>query len=52
MALALLLASGAAIADDYAEVCQASLTDISSFAPMADILAAAHVRSLVRMFMN
>jgi urease accessory protein len=49
---ALLYAADTAIADDYTEVCQASLTDISSFAPMADILAAAHVRSLVRMFMN
>jgi urease accessory protein len=36
----------------YAEVRQASLSDMSGFAPMADILAAVHVRSYVRMFMN
>jgi urease accessory protein len=41
-----------AVADDYADVRQASLSDLASFAPMADILAAVHVRSHVRMFMN
>ena len=37
---------------DYAAVREASLADMASFAPMADILAAIHVRSHVRMFMN
>lgn len=36
----------------YAEVCGASLGDMAGFAPMADILAAMHVRAHVRMFMN
>jgi len=30
----------------------ASLPDMAGFTPMADILAAIHVRSHVRMFMN
>ena len=38
--------------DAYAEVCRASLPDMAGFAPMADILAAIHVRSHIRMFMN
>jgi urease accessory protein len=37
---------------DYAAIRQASLSDMASFTPMADILAAIHVRSHVRMFMN
>ena len=37
---------------DYAAICQASLSDMAGFTPMADILAAIHVRSHVRMFMN
>jgi urease accessory protein len=37
---------------DYAAIRQASLSDMASFTPMADILAAVHVRSHVRMFMN
>ncbi len=36
----------------YAEVRGASQADMAAFAPMADILAAIHVRSHVRMFMN
>jgi urease accessory protein len=36
----------------YAEVRSASLADMAGFAPMADILAAMHVRAHVRMFMN
>ena len=39
-------------ADDYAAVRGASLSDMASFAPMADILAAIHVRSHIRMFMT
>ena len=37
---------------DYASVRQASLSDMAGFTPMADILAAIHVGSHVRMFMN
>ena len=37
---------------DYAAVRRASLSDMASFTPMADILAAIHVRSHIRMFMN
>ena len=37
---------------DYAAIREASLSDMASFTPMADILAAIHVRSHVRMFMN
>ncbi|TQF68797.1 urease accessory protein UreF [Rhodococcus spelaei] len=36
----------------YAEIAERTLDDMSTFAPMADILAAVHVRSHVRMFMN
>ena len=39
-------------ADEYAAVAGHSLDDMSTFAPMVDILAAVHVRSHVRMFMN
>jgi urease accessory protein len=38
--------------DTYAEVRRASLSGMAGFAPMADILAAVHVRSHIRMFMN
>ena len=34
------------------EVIDADLNDMSSFAPMNDILAALHVKGYVRMFMN
>jgi len=49
---AILSAVAGTAADDYTAVCQASLSDMASFAPMADILAAIHVRSHIRMFMN
>jgi urease accessory protein len=49
---AILYAIDGTVADDYTAVRQASLSDMASFAPMADILAAIHVRSHVRMFMN
>ena len=42
----------AATQEDYAAVRGASLTDMAGFAPVADILAAMHVRAHVRMFMN
>jgi urease accessory protein len=38
--------------DAYARVKAADLDDMATFAPMTDILAAIHVRSHVRMFMN
>ena len=38
--------------EDYADVRQASLSDMASFAPVADVLASLHVRSHVRLFMN
>jgi urease accessory protein len=38
--------------EHYAEVRCASLADMAGFAPMADVLAAMHVRAHVRMFMN
>ena len=38
--------------DDYLAVRGASLADMAGFAPMADILAAMHVRAHVRLFMN
>jgi urease accessory protein len=41
-----------AVADDYADVAGASLSDMAGFAPAADVLASRHVRSHVRMFMN
>jgi urease accessory protein len=37
---------------DYVAIREASLSDMAGFAPMAEILAAIHVRSHVRMFMN
>jgi urease accessory protein len=36
----------------YLEVAAATLDDMASFAPMTDVLAAAHVHAEVRMFMN
>ena len=49
---ALLHAADQTVPGDYAAVREASLSDMSSFTPLADILAAVHVRSHVRMFMN
>lgn len=40
------------VSGEYAAVRQASLSDMASFTPLADILAAIHVRSHIRMFMN
>jgi urease accessory protein len=37
---------------DYADIRDAVLDDMASFAPMADILGAIHVKSTVRMFMS
>jgi urease accessory protein len=49
---AILAAVNGTAGDDYAAVSRASLLDMAGFAPMADILAAIHVRSHIRMFMN
>ena len=49
---AILAAVNETAADDYAAVRLVSLSDMASFAPMADILAAVHVRSHIRLFMN
>jgi urease accessory protein len=49
---ALLHTADQTVPADYAGVREASLADMASFTPMADILAAVHVRSHVRMFMN
>ncbi|PTR24970.1 urease accessory protein [Rhodococcus sp. OK519] len=39
-------------ARDYADIADRTIDDMSTFAPMADILAAVHVRAHVRMFMT
>jgi len=49
---ALLHTADQTVPGDYAAVREASLSDMASFTPLADILAAVHVRSHVRMFMN
>jgi urease accessory protein len=42
-----------ALADDaYPRSAVATLSDMAAFAPVTDILAAIHVKSHVRMFMN
>jgi urease accessory protein len=49
---AILSAVNAAVDEDYEQARNSALTDMASFAPMADVLASMHVRSHVRMFMN
>jgi urease accessory protein len=49
---AILFAADQAVPGDYAAIREASLSDMAGFTPMADILAAVHVRSRVRLFMN
>lgn len=49
---AILYVAAGTAEDAYAAVRRASLSDMACFSPMADILAAIHVRSHVRMFMN
>jgi urease accessory protein len=49
---AILYEVNAAAGEDYADVRRASLSDMASFAPMADVLASMHVQSHVRLFMN
>ena len=48
----ILFAVNAAVADDYRDVATASLEDMRAFAPVVDVLAAAHRHAHVRMFMN
>jgi len=36
----------------YEQVATAGLDEMQTFAPMADVLAAAHLHAHVRMFMN
>lgn len=48
----ILLAATGTVAAAYEDVADATLEDMSSFAPMVDILAAVHVKGHVRMFMN
>jgi urease accessory protein len=49
---AILYAVNAAVSEDYADVRRASLSEMASFAPVADVLASMHVQSHVRLFMN
>ena len=49
---AILYAADQTVPDHYAAVREASLSDMAGFAPLSDVLAAIHVRSHVRMFMN
>ena len=49
---AIVYAVNSKASEDYADVRQASLSDMASFAPVADVLASLHVRSHVRLFMN
>jgi len=49
---AILAAASRTAGDDYAAASQSSLADMAGFTPAADILAAVHVRSHIRMFMN
>ena len=51
-AQAILYAVNRDVDGDYAGIRDAGLADMASFAPMADILAAIHVRSRVRLFMS
>lgn len=51
-AQAILYAVNGHVAGDYADIRDAELADMASFAPMADILGAIHVKSRVRMFMS
>ena len=51
-AQAILFAVNAAAPGDYEAVRRAALADMAGFTPLADVLAAIHVRSHVRLFMN
>jgi urease accessory protein len=49
---AILFEVGSAVEGAYGRVVGATLEDMFAFAPVADVLAAVHVKSTVRMFMN
>ena len=49
---AILYAADLKVPGDYAAIREAHLPDMAGFTPVADILAAIHVHSHVRMFMN
>jgi len=51
-AQAILFELNAGAEESYRRVADATLDDMAAFAPIADILAAVHVQSHVRMFMN
>ena len=51
-AQAILYAVNADVEGDYSDIRDAELTDMASFAPMAEIFSAIHVKSRVRMFMS
>ena len=51
-AQAILYELNAGAEESYRRVAGATLDDMAAFAPIADILAAVHVQSHVRMFMN
>jgi urease accessory protein len=51
-AQALLFEINSAAASAYERVRGAALQDMSTFAPVMDVLAAVHVKSTVRLFMN
>jgi urease accessory protein len=48
----ILFAVNATVADDYRDVAGAGLADMRAFAPVIDVLAAAHQQAHVRLFMN
>ena len=48
----MLYALNAGLDSAYATAAAASLDDMAGFAPLAEILAAVHVRAHVRLFMN
>jgi urease accessory protein len=48
----LLFERSATVSDDYRSIAGAKLEDMAGFAPLLDVLAAAHVSSHVRLFMS
>lgn len=51
-AQAVLFAASATAADDYAVAADAELGEMSTFAPVTEVLAGIHLRSTVRLFMS
>lgn len=48
----ILFATQARVESDYQDICQLSLDEMSSFAPVFDVLVAHHTKTHVRLFMN